>query len=272
MSAANGSTVARFDNVVDNYVKFRPTYPPQVFELLRSEGARPTHLVADIGAGTGIFTQLLLREGLLTIAIEPNDSMRQAAEAALANELASGQLTSLSTTSEATGLPDHSVDVIVAAQAFHWFNHKATREEFKRILKKREETGLKSQIFLLWNNFTSESAPTSELMRGYREALIKYGIDYLKVSHEWVSDKDSPVLPEFFAGGEMKRAYFMSKNNQHFDLEGLKGRCLSSSYVPKKGHPQHEPLMRELEALFEKHNTNGLVEFIYTTEVVYGHL
>jgi hypothetical protein len=109
-------------------------------------------------------------------------------------------------------------------------------------------------------------------MCAYEDALIKYGIDYLKVAHGWVTKPGSPVLPKFFAEGELKKACFAAQNNQLFDLQGFKGRCLSSSYAPKEGHPNYDPLMRELEALFDKYNENGLVEFRYTTEVFYGTL
>jgi len=270
MAAIVKDTVGRFSNVVSDYVKYRPTYPPEVFDLLRSEGVSTDHLVADIGAGTGIFTRMLVDQGFRVVAVEPNDEMRKAAEAALAAKLSAGRLTSLGGKSEATGLDDHSVDVIIAAQAFHWFSHDAAKVEFKRILKKKEDSGVKSQIFLIWNNFSSDAESGTEMMRGYEEALIEYCIDYLKVAHGWVSRKDSPVLPKFFAEGELKKATYVAQNNQRFDLEGLKGRCLSSSYAPKPDHPNYEPLMRRLEALFAEHNENGLVEFRYTTEVFYG--
>lgn len=109
-------------------------------------------------------------------------------------------------------------------------------------------------------------------MRGYEDALIKYGVNYLKVAHGWVTNKDSPVLPRFFAGGQFKMKSFVAQNNQMFDLAAFKGRCLSSSYAPRESHPNYEPLMRELEDLFARHNRDGLVEFRYTTQVFYGNL
>src|SRR5580698_5472210 len=69
---------ARFSDRVENYVRYRPGYPPEVLDLLRAEcGLRPSHTVADIASGTGAFTRLLLENGNSVFAVEPNAAMRE---------------------------------------------------------------------------------------------------------------------------------------------------------------------------------------------------
>jgi SAM-dependent methyltransferase len=129
MPASNSTT--RFSDRVDNYVRYRPGYPPQVLETLKHAcGLNSEHRVADIASGTGIWTRLLLENGNRVFGIEPNDDMREAAERLLSGFL---NFNSIAATAEATTLPDHSVDFVTAAQAAHWFNRGQARQEFARI-------------------------------------------------------------------------------------------------------------------------------------------
>src|SRR5580693_3511385 len=131
MPASNATS--RFSDRVENYVRYRPGYPPQVLETLKLEcGLKREHLFADIASGTGIWTRLLLENGNRTFGVEPNSGMREAAERLLAGF---PNFTSVSATAEATTLPDHSMDFVTAAQAAHWFNREQSRREFGRILK-----------------------------------------------------------------------------------------------------------------------------------------
>src|SRR5271170_3464981 len=115
----------RFSNRVGDYVRYRPGYPRAVLDLLRDEcGLTPKSVVADIGSGTGILTQMLLENGNLVYGVEPNAEMRAAGEEFLA---AHPKFRSVAASAEATKLPDASVDLIVAAQAFHWFDPPASR-------------------------------------------------------------------------------------------------------------------------------------------------
>ena len=110
----------RFSDRVENYVKYRPTYPAKVIDTLRQHCSLDSDaVIADIGAGTGIFTDLLVRRGFQVLAVEPNDEMRNAAEFRFANE---PRFRSLAGTSERSGLADGSIDLITVAQAFHWFS------------------------------------------------------------------------------------------------------------------------------------------------------
>src|SRR6476661_6239210 len=110
----------RFSDRVENYIRYRPGYPPQVLETLRNEcGLTPTAAVADIACGTGIFTRLLLENGNPVHGVEPNREMREAAERLLADY---PNFVAVNGTAEATTLPDHTFDFATAAQAAHWFD------------------------------------------------------------------------------------------------------------------------------------------------------
>jgi len=244
----------RFSDRVDNYVKYRPGYPPEVLEYLKDESElSPGSVIADVGAGTGIFTRLLLEQDYKVYAVEPNEAMRDAAIAQLS---AGRNFTAVNGTANATTLATGSVDLIVCAQAFHWFNNEATRVEFKRILK---DTG---KVALVWNNrLTKADAFAIEY-----DALLKNdSVDYNKVNHQNVSDID---FKAFFKDG----AYELKKipNAQVFDEDGLIGRAFSSSYVPPQGTAHGDKFLNLLKELFSRHNENGKVSFRYETEIYLG--
>src|SRR5687767_5967708 len=110
----------RFSTRVENYVKYRPGYPEEIVSILKSDcGLMSSSLIADIGSGTGILSELFLRNGNLVFGIEPNAPMRTAAEQLLT---AYKNFVSIEGSAEATTLEAHSVDFIMAAQAFHWFD------------------------------------------------------------------------------------------------------------------------------------------------------
>ncbi len=124
-------------------MKYRPGYPALLVSvLLEQTGLDTSAVIADIGSGTGIFTQSLIDQGLSVLAVEPNANMRMAAESIFSDN---PQFTSINATAEQTGLDDNSVDLVTAAQAFHWFNNATTKSEFNRILKSD------GKLALVWN-------------------------------------------------------------------------------------------------------------------------
>src|SRR3982074_1557174 len=127
---------ARFSDRVENYVRYRPGYPPEVLDLLRTEcGLWPSHIVADIASGTGVFTRLLLENGNSVFAVEPNAAMREMGIRQLESLSAGGRLVLVAGTAEETTLKSASVDFVTAAQAAHWFDLPRARAEFARILR-----------------------------------------------------------------------------------------------------------------------------------------
>jgi SAM-dependent methyltransferase len=241
----------RFTSRVADYIRYRPGYPKKVLETL---GIRPGTVVADVGSGTGILTRMLLDAGASVFAIEPNDAMREAAESLLSDREG---FVSVRGTAEATGLADASVDLVVAAQAFHWFDVPTARREFRRILREPP------RVALIWNERIEEGTP---FLEGFEAILRKYATDYLAVRHNAIAEAD---LQGFF-GGTMETAEF--PNAQRFDYEGVVGRLMSSSYAPRADDLRHAPMLEALRRLFDATAEDETAEFIYVTRVYSGTL
>lgn len=245
----------RFSDRVENYIRYRPSYPPRVLEMLRAEcGLTAEAAVADVASGTGIFTRLLLENGNRVYGVEPNREMREAAERLLTRY---PRFTSVTGTAEETTLADQSVDFATAAQAAHWFDLAKARKEFARILKPG------GWAVLLWNERCTDTTP---FLRQYEELLLQYGTDYEKVRHENTTDK----IGNFFSPTPFKQKVFDMR--QDFDYEQLEGRLLSSSYAPGEGHPRHETMLQDLRQLFDRHQVNDRIGMDYLTRMYYGRL
>lgn len=254
MSGGSVDPRERFSTRVENYVRYRPGYPGAVVDAIAERcGSVSASCVADIGSGTGIFSRLLLDRGFSVYGVEPNAEMRAAAESLLAGE---DRFTSVHGSAECTTLPDASVDVVTAAQAFHWFKGETTRTEWSRILRPR---GL---VALVWN---VRNVGASELMSGYEALLRELGTDYAEVSHEGVDDARLRAL---YGHGAFERLSF--PNAQTFDFAGLVGRVESASYAPEAGHSNYVPMMQRLRQLFEASQSNGTVAFEYETRLFIG--
>ena len=248
-------TVERFSNRVENYVKYRPTYPAQVLDLFRDEmNLRNDSVVADIGSGTGISAKLFLENGNTVFGIEPNAAMRDAAESFLQDF---PNFKSIDGTAETTNLENEAVDLVIAAQAFHWFDRAKTREEFKRVLRD------KGFIALMWNERQLDS---TAFLRDYERLLIEFGTDYETVRHENITKE---TLQDFFQTDFKEKTF---SNVQAVDFKGLKGRMLSSSYIPTAENPRFGEMLENLESLFAQHNENDRIEILYDTKIFYGQI
>jgi len=222
--------------------------------LAASCGLDSHSVIADIGSGTGILTELLLENGNHVYSVEPNAEMRIAAERLLSQY---ARLKSVNGAAENTTLPDNSVDFVTAAQAFHWFDLPRARAEFARILKPG------GWAVLLWNE---RRLNTTAFLKDLESLLLKYGTDYSDVRHEKVESQiASFYAPDTFTTGSFE-------NLQQVDLAGLRGRIYSASYTPEPGHPQYEPMVSALDELFYAHEVQDKVTIEYDTKVYYGHL
>jgi SAM-dependent methyltransferase len=245
----------RFSNRVENYLKYRPRYPAAIIPLLEAEcGLTSNSVIADIGSGTGFLTELFLENGNPVFGVEPNPEMRVAGERVLAKYPA---FSSISGAAEATTLPDHAIDFIVAGQAFHWFDRLAARPEFVRILKAG------GWVVLAWNGYRVETSP---MMAAYQELVLRYGTDYSEVQRELVTGD----IASFYKPGSCTCARF--EFQQTFDYESLKGRLLSSSFAPEADHPSYEAMLNQLRKIFDANEKDGKVNFAYETELYYGQL
>lgn len=250
----------RFSDRVDNYVKYRPHYPVEVIDHLKAQKIiYENSVIADIGAGTGISSELFLRNGYKVFGIEPNEPMRQASKIILQKYTNEKLFVSVNATAEETTLPNKSVDVIVCAQAFHWFNNDAFKAECKRILKQN------GHVVLMWNDRRTD---TTDFLKVYEDFLQMFGTDYLVVNHKNTQDKT--IFEKFFGAGNYKEQDFY--NYQDVDFEGLKGRVLSSSYMPNEGHKDFEHMIYCLRKIFNRYQENNLVRLDYDTKIYFGQL
>ena len=245
----------RFSDRVADYERARPGYPEAVVEALEGCGALfPGAVVADVGSGTGLSSRPFLARGYQVLAVEPNDAMRAAAERALGG--AAG-FRSVAGKAEATGLDDASVDLVVAAQAFHWFEAEKARAELRRILRPE------GRVALLWNVRRGGGYP---FLSGYEELLQRWAIDYSEVDHRRIGPAG---IAAFFGGAHES---FLFENFQRLDRERLRARLFSSSYTPPEGHPNREPMAAALDTLFDAHQRQGAVALAYDLELFVGPL
>jgi SAM-dependent methyltransferase len=238
-------TVARFNDRADDYIRYRPGYPPEAVDAILDGLGPPDQLIAaDVGAGTGISARLLGDRGVRVVAIEPGEVMRRAATPHPTVSWVAGR-------AEATGLRSQSVHLVLCAQSFHWFRTADTLAEFARILRDR------GRLAIVWNR-RSRSDP---LTAGYRQAIVDVGGEIADESRAF----NPAVISDSGLFSSPARQAF--PNFQRLDLAGLIGRAKSASYVPKTG-PAGERLVDLLRALHERHaDGSGRVKLLYETEV-----
>jgi SAM-dependent methyltransferase len=245
----------RFSDRVDDYIKFRPTYPRNIISFMEKSGLTKSSVIADIGSGTGLLTRLFLEYGNVVYGVEPNAEMRIAGETLLQNF---SNFISINGSSENTTLNSDSIDFIIAGQAYHWFDQNLSKNEFIRILKQPEL----DNVFLIWNT-RNDSTPFN---RELEKIITTYSSDYLKVSHTQDQNKKDKI----FFDREFKKISF--PNFQLLDFSGLLGRLLSSSYMLKKSDIKFNKFESDLRSLYQNYQEDGLVNIVYTTEVFFGSL
>ncbi|MDY6945008.1 MAG: class I SAM-dependent methyltransferase [Pseudomonadota bacterium] len=251
---------AVFSDRVEAYVCARPRYPKELATLLMGEFSLASGAaVADIGSGTGLSSEPFLRTGCLVSGVEPDDAMRAAAE----RELASfAGFTSVKGHAESTSLQASSMDLIVAGQAFHWFDPAKFRSEALRISR----TG--GSVGLFWN---SREHGASLFMAEYDETLLRCCTEYRdKWGGRDVRDRRTPALETLFGRGRWRETQL--SNCQSLTLDLLIARVESDAYAPKRGHPEYWALIEGLRELFHRHAANGLVDIQYRTRIFLGRI
>jgi len=246
----------RFTGKAQVYDQSRPDYPAEALDCIAEQcGLAPKRgfttqgsVVADIGAGTGKLTRMLLARGFDVIAVEPNQAMREMLREQLGDNPA---LRTVAAPAEDTGLAGHSIDAITVAQAFHWFDQTACKAEFARILKPGGKAAL------LWNN-RDEDMP---LTRKHGELMLKF-----RIREAVRLENPHDVYAAFFSSHEI----FRFRHTQSLDEAALLALSFSRSYSPAPGDPRYAELERAVKKLFAEHQKNGAVEYCYRTAVVIG--
>lgn len=245
----------RFTGRVDAYRRYRSRYPREMIPLLvECCGLTPASIVADIGAGTGMLSELFAENGNQIFAVEPNAEMRAACE-----DLASHypRLTCINGTAEETGLPGHSVDFIAIGRAFHWFDHSRCRPEFLRILRPN------GWVMIAGLGQRRGSEP---LEQDYEAILHQYGIDYGEHRTRYAVG----AAARQFLSPEVQKAEFPSV--EELTYEALEGRMLSLSVTPRPDDPRFAPFQRALKAYFDKYQANGAIGLPVNCKVYIGRL
>ena len=244
----------RFTGRAPFYSTSRPSYPMLILDILRTEiGFDRTFLVADVGSGTGLLSELFLTNGNHVIGVEPNDDMRIFAEKRLGKF---PKFLSVRGRAERTSLETAKIDLVTVGQALHWFDCEAASKEFARILK------LDGHVCIVYNDRNNEDP----FMKEYDQIVSKYARDRAKVPMI-----DHAYLSKFFKN--RKYSKFVMSNEQLLDLEGLLGRMTSASYMPSPSHEEQFTDMKEMVAcLFRTHERTGKVRMLYDTTVFLGKI
>lgn len=251
-------TYSHYTRTVEYYSRYRPRYPHALIEWLKAEcGLAPGQVIADIGSGTGQMTELFLKHGHPVYAVEPNADMRRGAEDELA---AYPLLTSIGATAEATTIPDHSVHLVTVGNAFHWFNHDLTREEFLRILIPG------GWVVLAWNLERNNGSPFAMAFERFWQKHIDPAARFTRFSERKLPN----YIAQFFGEGRFNQNSL--DNHQVCDFDALLGVTLSTLKAPQADDPRFPPLVEDLRAIFDPYQENGTVTLEYDTALVYGQL
>lgn len=245
----------RFSDRVGDYIRYRPGYPPQAIDhIVRESDLAALSVVADIGAGTGLSARPFLERGMRVVGVEPSGPMREAAR-----EYLSGfpGFEAVDGTAAGTGLADDSVDLVVAAQAFHWFADETAAAEFRRILRPG------GSVALMWNE---RLLGADAFHRAYERFLVRFGTDYETVRHDRIGLSE---LDRIF-GLEFRRNTF--ENVQTLDFAGLRGRVLSSSYMPSRENPRFPEMEKNLKRLFAEYAERGKIQILYDTNIFHAKI
>lgn len=244
----------RFLGRVDVYDKARPGYPPSLMAWI-AQVVRPDSCVAEIGAGTGLFTEPLLALGLSVAAVEPNAQMRAMLGERLAPAVDSGRLRIMDGTAEDTGLAHDEVDLVAAAQAAHWFTPSAARAEFARVLRPN------GQVLLVWNDWREVVNPVNEAYGQIVRAFVTPGNENVETR---VPDSRIPeLLP-------LRRERRVFVNAVDMTRERLHMLALSASYLPGPESPDADALRTALDTLFARYEHDGHITLEYRTVAYLG--
>lgn len=242
-----------FSNKAKWYQKSRPDYAREWIEDLRAKWkVNSDTIIADIGSGTGILSKQLLELGCTVYAVEPNDAMRLCAEQTLGSI---SQFVSINATAENTTLLEHSVDIVVAAQSFHWFSMDAFRAECQRVL---HQDGL---VMLVWNM----RVQNNEIVKKNKEICQKYCPLFRGFSGN--IQEQSEKIHRFFKGSYEKKSY---PNSLHYTKEQFIERNLSSSYSLAEKDTHYQAYNRALAALFNQYAKNDTICMPYETVCYVG--
>lgn len=255
MQDAGGNT-ERFTGRVELYERYRTRYPKAVLDVLAEAcGLQAKHVIADVGAGTGMLAELFLQNGNAVQAIEPNTEMRAACARM---EERWSKLRVKDGTAEATGLEAESMDFITAGRAFHWFDLEGAKKEFRRVLR------TEGWVVLVSDSRVRDEAPQA---MSYETMLREHGTDYEENRERYVIDAKARAL---FAGGTYAKRTML--RDERLTMEAFAGQTMSLSVTPPVGHAKYEGMQRALREHFERWATEGRLTIPTACRVMWGQM
>ena len=244
----------KFTGLAEKYARYRPSYSEEFVNYLYTEaGFGADSIIADAGAGTGIFSRLLLEKGSKVYCVEPNSDMMKKAQDYLRGY---PMCEFISSPAEKIDLPDNSVDFITSAQAFHWFDEEKFKKECKRLLKPG------GKVVIVWNSKVSET----EIIITLDEVNKKYCPNFQGHKHRGQRIDH----PDFFKDRIMEHKSF--RNDYVCDEENFIGAGLSRSYALKETDADYTAYISELKSVFSKYSINGLFTVPNVTECYIGQV
>ncbi len=246
----------KYKNKAQHYSFSRPTYPKELIKYLNDvEDLQSYRYAADVGAGTGIFTKILLDNNHIVYAVEPSRDMRDKL-----NELKNDyiDLEIINGTAENTSIKDKSIDLIVSAQSLHWFNLQRAKTEFKRILKD------KNLCLFIWNERVAKKNSFTSSYESLIYEFVSNYKSYIKKGNDVISR-----LNEFVSPATIRKVTFPNAINM--DYEGIINLFYSYSYSPSYDvHSQEtQRIIKKIDTIFNEYTNGNTVEILYTTNVYY---
>jgi len=245
-------TVSIWSSKAEKYAKYRWGYAPQAIQaILDITNISCESTLADIGSGTGILTKHFLGKVKIIFAIEPNPQMRQIAIKALEQHSA---FRSIDGYSDATTLPDQSVDLIIVGEALHWFVPETTKNEFKRILKPR------GWLAILKNNGTDK-----ELGEALKEICIE--------KNGWNAPLERPSsvpINYYYDNQDPMKLMFSQLYQETF--EEFVGALSSTSNAPDEDNPLYINFENLAKRIFDRYKSEDKINISYSTELFLGQI
>ncbi|MDE6558069.1 MAG: class I SAM-dependent methyltransferase [Clostridia bacterium] len=244
----------KFSGKATDYDNARPAYAESLINALYSDfGFSTQSVIADIGSGTGIFTEQLLKRGNKVYGVEPNADMRKAGE-----ERLKGYRDFVSVNGDAanTKLKTSSVDIVTVAQALHWFPLEEFSKECKRILKPN------GQVVIVYNqrcnDFINKNIDAA-IARNCDIRSASTGAAYIELKRKRIN--------ELYHGKFIE----ISKSNSLL-MDKKKFLCywLSRSYAPREGDTCYEPFVNDVAAIFDKYAKDGRITIKQKSEAYIG--
>lgn len=221
-----------YTSASDHYQRGRPEYPEALSGWLSGTlGVMAGSRVVDLGAGTGKFTKLLTRTGAAVTAVEPVDAMR----ARLAESLP--DVTALAGTAEAIPLADEATDVLLCAQAFHWFANAQALREMHRVLR------VGGRLGMVWN----VRDETRDWVAAITEIITPYEGDAPRFyTGKWKRPFEGQAL-----FGPLQRTVFPHSHVGSFEQVVL-DRILSVSFIAALPQSEQQSIADRLRALRDR--------------------